>query len=176
MVQKASQLADLLGEPGEVCEGRPVALLEAPDPGVYTRLRLLQLHQDLTAPGTRFPKTAPGIHGREPIGSFPRRSSALASPRHGPLSASFAAMSQVDPLDAPDAALGGYLETHDRPPAFEGWDGQPYTVSIEVERSPNLRAPWIAYLVFPRWAETGLGIVGTWKRPFCGRVGGAKRC
>lgn len=74
-------------------------------------------------------------------------------------------MSQVDPLDAPDAALGGYLETHDRPPAFEGWDGQPYTVSIEVERSPNLRAPWIAYLVFPRWAETGLGIVGHVETP-----------
>jgi hypothetical protein len=59
-----------------------------------------------------------------------------------------------------DATLGGYLEKHNRPPGFEGADGQPYTVSIEAERTSNLRAPWEAYLVFPRWAETGLGIVG----------------
>lgn len=65
----------------------------------------------------------------------------------------------------PDATLGGYLEEHDRPPAFEGTDGQPYTVSIEVERTPNLRAPWIGWLVFPRWAETGLGIVGHVETP-----------
>lgn len=55
-----------------------------------------------------------------------------------------------DPSDPPDATLGGYLEVHNRPPAFEGEDGQPYTVSIEVEKSANLRAPWVAYLVFPR--------------------------
>ena len=44
-------------------------------------------------------------------------------------------------------------------------DGQPYTVSIEVERTSNLRAPWEGYLVFPRWAETGLGIVGHVETP-----------
>lgn len=64
-----------------------------------------------------------------------------------------------------DATLGGYLEVHNRPPAFEGVDGQPYTVSVEVEKTSNLRAPWIAYLVFPRWAETGLGIVGHVETP-----------
>ena len=64
-----------------------------------------------------------------------------------------------------DSTLGGYLEVHNRPPAFEGSDGQPYTVSIEVERVPNLRAPWTAYLVFPRWAETGVGIVGHVETP-----------
>jgi len=63
-------------------------------------------------------------------------------------------------LDLGDGTLGGYIELHSRPPAFEGVDGQPYTVSIEVEQTGNLRAPWSAYLVFPRWAETGLGIVG----------------
>lgn len=67
--------------------------------------------------------------------------------------------------DAPDATLGGYLKRHDRPPAFEGADGQPYTVSIEIEKTPNLRAPWIGFLVFPKWAETGLGIIGHVETP-----------
>ena len=60
----------------------------------------------------------------------------------------------------PDATLGGYFAVHNRPPAFEGSDGRPYTVSIEVETVTNLLAPCVGYLVFPRWAETGLGIVG----------------
>jgi hypothetical protein len=59
-----------------------------------------------------------------------------------------------------DATLGGYLEVHDRPPAYAGIDGHPYTVSLEVERTTNLRAPYAGYLVFPRWAQTGVGIVG----------------
>ena len=65
----------------------------------------------------------------------------------------------------PDATLGGYLDTHDRPPAFEGADGHPYTVSVEVEQTPDLRAPYVGYLVFPRWATTGLGIVGHVQTP-----------
>jgi len=69
------------------------------------------------------------------------------------------------PVDLGDGTLGGYLELHNRPPGFEGVDRQPYTVSIEVEKSPNLRAPWMGYLVFPRWAETGLGIVGHVETP-----------
>lgn len=59
-----------------------------------------------------------------------------------------------------DTTLGGYLRVHDRPPAYEGSDGHPYTVSLETERTENLRAPWVGYLVFPRWALTGVGIVG----------------
>lgn len=65
----------------------------------------------------------------------------------------------------PDATLGGYLETHDRPPAFEGADGHPYTVSLEVEQTPDLRAPYVGYLVFPRWAATGLGVIGHVQTP-----------
>ncbi len=61
---------------------------------------------------------------------------------------------------SPDATLGGYFRVHDRPPAFEGSDGHPYTVSIEVERTPDLRAPFEGYLVFPKWAANGLGIIG----------------
>jgi len=66
---------------------------------------------------------------------------------------------------AVDVTLGGYLAHHDRPPAFEGADGSPYTVSMEVEKTPNLAAPFSGYLVFPRWAETGVGIVGHLETP-----------
>jgi hypothetical protein len=66
----------------------------------------------------------------------------------------------ADDRPAADATLGGYLEVHNRPPAFEGSDGHPYTVSIEVEKTANLRAPWVGFLVFPRWGTTGLGVVG----------------
>ncbi len=71
----------------------------------------------------------------------------------------------ADPNGSPDATLGGYFRTHERPPAFEGSDGHPYTVSVEVEKTPDLRSPWQAYLVFPRWAHTGLGIVGHLETP-----------
>lgn len=71
----------------------------------------------------------------------------------------------LDVHGSADATLGGYFRTHDRPPGFEGSDGQPYTVSIETDRTPDLRAPWEGYLVFPRWAETGVGIVGHVETP-----------
>ncbi len=64
-----------------------------------------------------------------------------------------------------DRTLGGYMSVHTRPPAFEAVDGQPYTVSIETERTGDLRAPVVGYLVFPRWADTGLGIVGHVESP-----------
>ena len=68
-----------------------------------------------------------------------------------------------------DGTLGGYLEVHSRPPAFEACDGQPYTVSIETERSGDLKAPVAGYLVFPKWAGTGLGIVGHVESPLLWR-------
>ena len=71
----------------------------------------------------------------------------------------------AEPETPPDATLGGYFRVHDRPPAFEGPDGHPYTVSVEVERVPDLRAPWEGYLVFPRWAANGLGIIGHVETP-----------
>jgi hypothetical protein len=64
-----------------------------------------------------------------------------------------------------DGTLGGYFEVHRRPPAFEGSDGHPYTVSPEVEQTENLRAPYAGFLVFPCWAETGIGIVGHVETP-----------
>lgn len=59
-----------------------------------------------------------------------------------------------------DTTLGGYFRVHDRPPAYEGSDGHPYTVSLETEKTGDLSAPYSGYLVFPRWARTGVGIVG----------------
>ncbi len=64
-----------------------------------------------------------------------------------------------------DATLAGYLRVHSRPPAFEGVDAHPYTVSIEIERTANLMRPFVGFLVFPRWAKTGLGIVGHVETP-----------
>jgi hypothetical protein len=70
---------------------------------------------------------------------------------------------EVEP--SADGTLGGYLAFHDRPPGFEGVDGHPYTVSLEVDKTPNLVAPFSGYLVFPRWADTGIGIVGHLETP-----------
>lgn len=64
-----------------------------------------------------------------------------------------------------DDTLGGYMAHHSRPPAFEGSDSHPYTVSPEVEKTPNLLAPYAGYLVFPRWARTGAGIIGHLETP-----------
>ncbi len=66
---------------------------------------------------------------------------------------------------APDGTLQGYREIHDRPPAFTGSDGHPYTVSLEIDRSGGLRTPFEGYLVFPRWAQNGLGVVGHVESP-----------
>ncbi len=51
-----------------------------------------------------------------------------------------------------DATLGGYLAEHERPPAFEGPDGDSYTAEIMTDRSgPGDEGPWCAYLFFLRW-------------------------
>lgn len=70
---------------------------------------------------------------------------------------------------AEDATLAGYFRVHERPPGFEGPDGDPYTVSPEAEKTPDLRAPWEGFLVFPRWAATGLGVVGHVETPTLAR-------
>lgn len=57
----------------------------------------------------------------------------------------------------PDATLGGYMERHDRPAAFEGSDGEPYTVDIEVEELDD--GSFASFLLFVRWAATGAGIM-----------------
>src|SRR5438105_12074907 len=58
-----------------------------------------------------------------------------------------------------DATLGGYIKEHNRPPAFEGSDGQPYTVDLDVEPTGETGKEFAAFFVFVRWAETGAGIM-----------------
>ncbi len=86
-------------------------------------------------------------------------------PVKGPTSPTDGPLHNGDIHGTPDATLGGYFREHSRPPAFEGVDGEPYTVSIEVEKTGNLLAPFEGYLVFPRWASTGLGVVGHVETP-----------
>lgn len=85
----------------------------------------------------------------------------------GPEGAGRASGKGVHPPSAAeeDATLGGYLQAHGRPPAFDGPDGYPYTVSLEVEKTPNLETPFSGYLVFPRWADSGAGIIGHVESP-----------
>jgi hypothetical protein len=61
--------------------------------------------------------------------------------------------------EAADLTLGGYIELHNRVPAFEGADGQPYTVDIELEDTGDAERPWVAFFIFLRWAATGAGIM-----------------
>ena len=66
---------------------------------------------------------------------------------------------EVDPSTARDMTLGGYIELHNRPPAFSGKDEQPYTVAVDVEPTGDEQKPFAAFLVFVRWAATGAGIM-----------------
>jgi len=61
--------------------------------------------------------------------------------------------------DPGDDTLGGYIDRHGRVPAFSGSDGQPYTVDLDVEETGDPAAPFGAFLIFVRWAETGAGIM-----------------
>src|SRR5690625_7547632 len=60
---------------------------------------------------------------------------------------------------APDLTLWGYMAEHDRPPAFEGSDSQPYTVAVEIEETDEPDRPYVAFLLFLRSAATGAGIM-----------------
>jgi hypothetical protein len=64
-----------------------------------------------------------------------------------------------DEAVARDMTLGGYIEEHSRVPAFEGSDGQPYTVDIDVVESDDIKPRYSAFLMFIRWAATGAGIM-----------------
>jgi hypothetical protein len=60
---------------------------------------------------------------------------------------------------AADLTLGGYHALHERPPAFEGSDGLPYTVDVDIEATNDPERPFAAFFVFLRWAATGAGIM-----------------
>ncbi|HEX8244363.1 MAG TPA: hypothetical protein VF541_12725 [Longimicrobium sp.] len=69
-------------------------------------------------------------------------------------------LNPVTPADVTDETLGGYQAVHGRAAAFEGCDGEPYTAAVETDDSGDPAAPWSAYLVFVRWAQTGTAIMG----------------
>jgi hypothetical protein len=56
---------------------------------------------------------------------------------------------------SPDGTLGGYLQVHQRPPAFTGTDGRAYTVSTFSDDDPDAEGRYGAALLFIRWAEAG---------------------
>jgi hypothetical protein len=59
-----------------------------------------------------------------------------------------------------EATLGGYMARHDRPPAFGGADGQPYSVGIFIEEEPDATGRFGASLLFVRWSAAGDRPVG----------------
>ena len=56
-------------------------------------------------------------------------------------------------MTADESTLGGYVAVHARPPAFEGVDGQPYSVDVGVDETGDPEAPQAAYLLFVRWGN-----------------------
>lgn len=68
-------------------------------------------------------------------------------------------LNPIAPAEADESTLGGYSAVYGRAAAFEGRDGQPYTVAIESEPVDD-GSSWVAYLVFLRWAGTGSAVMG----------------
>lgn len=54
-----------------------------------------------------------------------------------------------------DSTLGGYLDRHERPPAFEGSDGRAYSVALYVDDVPDAAGRFGASLLFVRWTAEG---------------------
>lgn len=69
-------------------------------------------------------------------------------------------LNPVTPEGVTDDTLGGYQAVHGRAAAFEGCDGEPYTAGVETDESGDPAAPFSAYLVFVRWAQTGSAVMG----------------
>lgn len=54
-----------------------------------------------------------------------------------------------------DDTLGGYLTLHQRAPAFEGLDGEAYSVSVYVDDTPGDDGRFGGALLFIRWSAAG---------------------
>lgn len=74
-------------------------------------------------------------------------------------------LNPVTPEGVTDETLGGYQAVHGRAAAFEGCDGEPYTAAVETDETEDPEAPWAAYLVFVRWAQTGTAVMGHLETP-----------
>ncbi len=59
-----------------------------------------------------------------------------------------------------DATLGGYISKHERPPAFEGSDGEMYSVATYVDDTPDAEGNFGGALLFVRWGRDGSQPVG----------------
>jgi hypothetical protein len=65
-----------------------------------------------------------------------------------------------------DTTLGGYESMHDRPPAFEGADGQAYSAAVYVDETPDELGRYGGALLFVRWSEAGDKPVGHLETPY----------
>ena len=63
-------------------------------------------------------------------------------------------------MSGDDTTLGGYLQVHQRPPAFGGSDGAAYSVSTLVDDDPDSAGRFGAALLFIRWSEGGERAIG----------------
>lgn len=68
-------------------------------------------------------------------------------------------LNPITPEGVEDTTLGGYAAVHGRAAAFEGGDGEPYTVAMETELSEE-GGSWVGYLIFLRWSQTGSAVMG----------------
>ena len=60
----------------------------------------------------------------------------------------------------PDGTLGGYFEKHSRPPAFEGSDGNTYSVDVYLTQDGESPASVQGSLLFVSWSADGSQPVG----------------
>ena len=54
-----------------------------------------------------------------------------------------------------DSTFGGYRARHDRAPAFEGSDGQAYSVAVYVDPEPRADGRYGSAFLFVRWTAAG---------------------
>ena len=69
-------------------------------------------------------------------------------------------LNPITPAGVDDTTLGGYSVVHGRAAAFEGVDGEPYTAAVDTENTGVDGEPWVSYLVFLRWSQTGSAVMG----------------
>jgi hypothetical protein len=67
-----------------------------------------------------------------------------------------------------DSTFGGYVEVHERPPAFQGTDGAAYSAAIYVDDEPDPQGRYGAAILFVRWSDEGDRPVGHVETPYLG--------
>jgi hypothetical protein len=67
-----------------------------------------------------------------------------------------------------DSTLGGYVDKHRRPPAFDGSDGNPYSAEIYVDEEPCEDGRYGAAVLFVRWSVDGSATTGHLETEYLG--------